>query len=95
MKVKKNIDLSIIINTFNRKKMLFDLLFSIQKCTFPILYEIIVVDDCSEEDYSQEIANVFPNVQFLRNSKRLFLIKSRNKGWLASFGKIVFFVDDV
>ncbi len=86
--------LSIIINTRDRKEMLFALLRSISQCTMSFSFEIIVVDDCSVEDYTNEIEEKYPHVKFIRNKSRLFLIKSRNKGWRNAEGEFIFFIDD-
>lgn len=86
--------LSIIINTRDRKEMLLALLKSIYSCNLPFLYEIIIVDDCSVDDYTQKIKEKCPQVKFIRNKSRLFLIKSRNKGWHNAEGEFIFFIDD-
>lgn len=86
--------LSIVINTRNRKIMLFDLLKSIEKQIVNFKYEIIVVDDCSDLDYSLEINSKFKSVIFIRNQSREYLIKSRNKGWRASNNENILFIDD-
>lgn len=86
--------LSIIINTLNRKEMLIALLQSIIRCEFDVPYQIVVVDDCSDENYGPEITHLFPDILFLRNEERQFLIRSRNRGWRASNGEFVFLVDD-
>lgn len=87
-------ELSIIINTRNRKDMLFSLLDSLKSQKLNVEYETIVVDDCSDNDYTSEITQKYPNVKFIRNDQREFLIKSRNKGWQNASGKYVFFIDD-
>jgi GT2 family glycosyltransferase len=74
--------------------MLFLLLKNIEHCSIPDTYEVIVVDDASEKDYSAEIRKKFPKVTFIRNSKRLFLINSRNIGWKHAKGEYIFFIDD-
>jgi GT2 family glycosyltransferase len=87
--------LSIVINTVNRKEMLFDLLRCVFECDFSgISREITVVDDCSDELYADELHRLFPTVVFLRNLERSYLIKSRNIGWRSTTGDVVFFVDD-
>lgn len=86
--------LSIVINTRNRKEMLYALLASLYKSDFADTDEIIVVDDCSDEDYSNQLKENYPKVIFIRNSSREYLIKSRNKGWKSAKGDYVFFIDD-
>jgi hypothetical protein len=74
--------------------MLFALLESIFKCKGAKEFEYVVIDDCSDEDYSQEILKKFPGIQFVRNINRQYLIKSRNIGWKLSKQPWVFFIDD-
>lgn len=87
-------DLSIIINTINREQMLFALLKSLEKQDFKGSKEVIVVDDCSSKDPTQELNKYFGYVKLIRNTTHEYLIKSRNKGWKAACGDIVFFIDD-
>ncbi len=70
-------ELSIIINTRDRKDMLYALLENVKQCVLPFSYEVIVVEDASPDDYSREMKMKFPKVRFIRNTKRLFLIESR------------------
>lgn len=87
--------LSIVINTVNRKEMLFLLIDSIERCNFEnIQHEIIIVDDCSHEDYGSELKARYPTVTFHKNDKSQLLIKSRNIGWRLAKGEFVFFIDD-
>jgi GT2 family glycosyltransferase len=86
--------ISVVINTYNRKEMLFALLRSLYRCRLTKALEIVVVDDCSEELYGPEMKEKFPKVRFFRNNQHQFLIKSRNIGWQLSSGQTVFFVDD-
>jgi GT2 family glycosyltransferase len=86
--------MSIIINTRNRKQILFELLSSAYRCHLNFPHEIIVVDDFSEENYSKELKEKFPNIKLIRTFQRSFLIKSRNFGWKKSKGEIIFFIDD-
>jgi GT2 family glycosyltransferase len=85
--------ISIVITTRDRKQNLFDLLESIKKFPPKTEYEIVVVDDFSEEDIKDELLKKF-KVQFIKNSKREGLIKSRNAGWRATKNEIVLIIDD-
>lgn len=86
--------ISVVINTRNRKQMLFALLDSILKCQGAKEFEYIVIDDCSDENYTEDIIEKFPFIQFVRNISRQYLIKSRNIGWKLSKQPLVFFIDD-
>lgn len=87
-------ELSIIINTRNRKNDLFALLRSIDHCSLPSSSEIIVVDDCSDENYRPELEKKFPKAILIKTPARYFLIKARNLGWQKAAGKYLFFIDD-
>lgn len=70
------------------KQYLKALLESVKKQTYPNL-EIFVVDDCSEEDLSEEIKAVLPQARIIRNEKNLGLLKSENKAIRMSKGKYI------
>ncbi len=86
--------LSIIVNTRNRKHLLYRLLDTIRACRLNLSHEIIVVDDNSDEDYGRELKKRYHRIQFIRNESRLYLVRSRNKGWRSAKGEILFFIDD-
>ncbi len=85
---------SIVINTRNRKEMLFALLESLIRCEGGVGCEYIVIDDFSDEDFSEEVHSRYPFVQFVRNITRQYLINSRNAGWNLSKNSWVLFIDD-
>lgn len=70
------------------KQYLKILLESIKKQTYPNL-EIFIIDDCSDEDLSDEIKAVLPQARIIRNEKNLGLLKSENKAIQLSKGKYI------
>lgn len=85
--------LSIVVPTFNRKEKLRRLLESILsnvRCD----YELIVVDDCSTDGTDEMVANLFPQVKYIRHNSVELVGKSRNDGILSSSCEYIFFVDD-
>jgi GT2 family glycosyltransferase len=85
---------SIIIVTFERKESLRRCLNSVIGSSYSNT-EITVVEDPSPVGFvTLQLAVEFPNVTFIRNSRRLGIAKSRNIGINQASGKYLFFVDD-
>jgi len=85
--------ISIIVPTRNRIHKLRRLLESIRSSTYRN-FEIIVVDDCSDEDPTPILNSTNPSVRVYRNSSRKLLSGSRNIGASVSRGELLFFIDD-
>ena len=89
-------EISVIIPTFNRAKMVCDCVRSVLATGYPML-EVIVVDDCSPDDTKMQIDAAFgndPRVKYLRNTRNSFQAVSRNNGRKAAHGDYLFFLDD-
>ena len=91
-----NPEISVIIPTFNRAKMVCECVASVlaQK---DVSLEVIVVDDCSPDDTSERIATRFGTdlrVKCTRNAKNKQLGGSRNVGASMASGKYLLFLDD-
>lgn len=84
---------SIIICTYNRKKLLKECLDSIFAMNYPKhSYEIVVVDGGSS-DGTEELCREFANINFLME-KKFGLAYARNKGAESARGSIVAYTDD-
>ncbi len=83
--------ISIIIPTFNHKKLLPHCLNSIRQQTYKD-YEIIVVDDGSNYDVKKILKN-YPEVIFYQQ-KHQGAPAARNKGFSLSQGEFIIFTDD-
>lgn len=83
--------ISIIIPTYNHKKLLTLCLASISKQTYKN-FEIIVIDDGSDEDLN-DILLTYPNIIFFRQTHQ-GAPAARNKGFSLSRGKYIIFLDD-
>ena len=91
-----NPEVSVIIPTFNRAKMVSDCVASVL-VQQGVALEVIVVDDCSPDDTGIVIAECFGGdrrVKYLRNDQNSFQAVSRNAGARVASGKYLFFVDD-
>lgn len=80
-------DLSIIIVSYNTKKILIDCLNSIIKNTKSLNYEIIVVDNASIDGTKEIIRNEFQNIKLIANNKNLGFAKATNQGIMAALGE--------
>lgn len=84
---------SVIVPTRNRIQKLERCLRSVLGSTYGSL-EVVVVDDCSDEDPASFLRANFPSVKVYRNESRQLLSGSRNLGAFASRGDLLFFLDD-
>lgn len=85
--------LSIIIPTFNRREKLLRLINSIES-SVTCEYELIVVDDCSNDGTEEMIRQNFPYIRYFRHDNIQLVAKSRNDGINNSNCEYLFFIDD-
>jgi N-acetylglucosaminyl-diphospho-decaprenol L-rhamnosyltransferase len=83
------IQLSIIISTYNAREVLADCLQSIYQNPPSEPYEIIVVDDASEDATSEMVQARFPEVRLLRNEVNRRYTKSNNRALEQARGEYV------
>lgn len=87
---------SVVIPTYNRKKLVERLIKSILKSTYKNI-EIIVVDDASQDLTSEYLESNFKKnkkIKILRNKKNLFAAGTKNVGQSKAKGKFIAFIDD-
>ncbi len=82
-------DLSVIIVSFNTKKLLEDCLKSTYKFTEGINFEVIVVDNGSKDESSLMVKKKFPQVKLILNKDNLGFTKANNQGIKAAKGKYI------
>lgn len=89
-----SIDVTVVIPIFNSSSYIYDTLASIHTATEKLTYEIILIDDCSDdiEDIKRKI-QLFSNTKLIQKTMRTNAADSRNIGYLESKGKYVFFLD--
>lgn len=88
--------ISVIIPTYNRREMVLDCVASVLATDYREL-EIIVVDDCSPDQTSEELTRRFAGdkrVRVIRNERNCSLAVSRNRGAAIAKGEYLFFLDD-
>jgi len=83
---------SIVIPTYNRKDLLSGCLESIGKLSYSD-YEVIVVDDASEDGTTGHLALNFSGVRLIRNDVRKGPAYCKNQGILKSSGEFIWFLD--
>src|SRR3989344_8809750 len=82
-------DLSVIIVNWNTKKLLENCLASIFKFTEDVNFEVIVVDNGSEDDSPKLVKEKFPQVKLIPNKENLGFTKANNQGIKISKGKYI------
>ena len=73
-------DISIIIVTWNTKDLLQKCLDSIYKTIHDITFEIIVIDNASEDDTVVMLRGKFPHITLIKNSRNLGFGAANNQG---------------
>jgi len=84
---------SIIVVNYNTSKVLKNCLDSIFKNTFDIDFEVVVVDNDSEDGSQQMIINDFPQVVLIESSRNLGFGKANNLGVINSKGEFLFLLN--
>lgn len=80
-------DLSIIIVNWNAKKFLADCLRSVYENTKDIIFEIIVVDNASNDGSAEMVQKEFPHVILIENKENLGFNAANNRGIKISKGR--------
>lgn len=83
------LDLSVIIVNWNTKKLVEDCLTSIFKFTNDVKFEVIVVDNGSEDGSGEIVSNKFPQVKLILNRQNLGFTKANNLGIKIAKGKYI------
>ena len=84
----KKIDTSVIIVNWNGRVYLKDNINSLLKQTYKN-FEIILIDNGSNDDSISFVSKNFPNVRIIKNDKNLGFAKANNQGIKASTGEYI------
>lgn len=87
------IDVSIVIITWNAKKFLEKLLESIKKYSSGFTYEIIIVDNNSNDGTIEFLNENHSDIKLIRNEKNLGVAKARKIGMQSTTGNYVLILD--
>ena len=89
------LDITIVIVIFNTREILIRCLESIKKHTQEISYEVIVVDNASEDGTVEAVTERFRNVEVIANEDNRGFSAANNQGIVLSKGwKIAFLNPD-
>lgn len=87
------VDLSIIIISWKMRKMLHALLSSIQRHTTDLSYEVIVVDNHSQDGTAEMIRSEFPEATLIQNPVNKGVAPARNQGLRCAHGRYLLILD--
>lgn len=90
---KVNIDVSVVIISWNMKPMLRDLLFSIYERSEGVRYEVIVVDNASADGTAEMVTAEFPNVRLVRNTENRGVAPARNQAYKLATARYIMSID--
>lgn len=85
--------LSVIIVNYNVKEYLKNLLYSLDKAAAGIKYEVIVVDNASDDGSVELLKEKFPSVKLIVNEKNLGFGKANNIGLALSKGEFILLIN--
>jgi glycosyltransferase involved in cell wall biosynthesis len=87
--MNKNIDVSVVIPTYNRINMLKEALISVFSQDFTGNIEIIVVDDHSSDETSAFIQQQYPDIHLITLEKNIGCAAARNQAIKAAKGRYI------
>jgi hypothetical protein len=86
-------DVSIIIVSYNNKKLLQDCLQSVIDNTKEVSYEIIIVDNNSTDGSQDMLRELYPGVTLLCNEENIGFSRANNQGYKRSSGEYLLFLN--
>ncbi len=81
--------LSIVIINFNTPSITADCITSIVKYTKDVAYEIIVIDNCSRDDFESEFRSLYKNLIYHRSEENLGFGRANNMGMRMAKGELI------
>jgi GT2 family glycosyltransferase len=87
------VTLSIIIVSYNVKKLLEQCLHSVKAATQNVITEVIVIDNNSGDGSIGYLQTIFPDVTFVANHQNVGFSKANNQGLHRARGKFVLFLN--
>jgi GT2 family glycosyltransferase len=92
IRFKKHPKVSVVVPTYNLKKILLECLESIVNQNYPN-FEMIVVDNASTDGTAEAVRKKFPKVKFIKNPKNLGVTGGANAGMKKATGDYICLVD--
>lgn len=87
--LREDLELSVVIVTYNSKEAVLQCLKSVFERTGQITFEVIVVDNASQDGTADAIAGDFPRVLLIRNQTNRWFRPANNQGIRSSRGRYV------
>jgi glycosyltransferase involved in cell wall biosynthesis len=85
---------TVVIPIFNSANYIARTLESVEAASTDLAYEIILIDDCSDDiDNLRKIIRPFSNIRLIEKKSKTNAANSRNIGFINSKSKYVFFLD--
>ena len=89
----EEVEVSIIIPVFNQLKYTLSCLAAVQEHSGSLRYEVIVVDDCSNDSTAAELSKI-PGLTYLRSETNSGFIATCNRGAAAARGAYLVFLNN-
>lgn len=89
----EKIDISVVIVNYNTKKLTSDAISSVFKFTKSVTFEVIVVDNASEDGSQNLIKTKFPKVKLIENKENLGFGRANNRGMKIAKGDYIFLLN--
>ncbi|MCK9209500.1 MAG: glycosyltransferase family 2 protein [Ignavibacteriaceae bacterium] len=86
-------DVSIVIITWKMRDLLQKCLDSIYQYTKEISFELILIDNCSNDGTVELIEQNFPNINLIKNNENKGVAPARNQGMKITKGKYILILD--
>lgn len=86
--------LTIIIVSYNCKRLLIECLQSLRDAALPFPHETIVVDNASSDDGINEAVKSFPEIKVVRNTDNVGFAKANNQGIRMASGEYVLLLNN-
>ncbi len=91
--IKMDVEVSIIVVNYNTRDLTLECLRSIFCKTIGLTFEVVVVDNASNDDSVDKISLEFPQVKLLESKINLGFGKANNWGFKHSKGKYIFLLN--
>lgn len=93
MELSDKIDVSICIVNWNTKELLKKCIGSIKDRTEGLTYEIVIVDNNSQDDSTQMVRQSFPECSIVESKKNLGFAKGNNEAVTKATGKYILYLN--
>jgi len=87
------IDVSVVIVNWNTEELLDNCISSIKEKTHGIRYEIIIVDNASQDGSVNLVKSKFPDCKLIESDRNLGFTKANNLAITRAFGKYILFLN--